>query len=104
MFLLFSASPPSPSFHLFIKIWDPKDGSFIRRLVGHTAEVTSLCYSLDELYLVSSGGDLSIIIWDMTTLEVARTLRGHSDVVNGYVNLDIYKIIIYIRIYVFMYV
>jgi WD40 repeat protein len=45
--------------------------------------VTAVNYSADELYLVSGGGDQTILIWDMTTFEVTRTLRGHADVING---------------------
>ena len=36
-----------------------------------------------ELYLVSGGGDQTILVWDLTTFEVTRTLRGHADVING---------------------
>ena len=66
-----------------IKVWDTKDGSYVRTLHGHEAEVTSLCYTKDELYLVSSGCDLSILVWDLALFSVTRVLRGHVDVVNS---------------------
>ena len=42
-----------------------------------------MCYTEDELYLVSAGGDMAIIIWDMALFSVTRVLRGHVDVVNS---------------------
>lgn len=66
-----------------IKIWDTTDGSYVRALKGHEGEVTSMSYTQDELYLVSSGCDLAILIWDMALFSVTRVLRGHVDVVNS---------------------
>ena len=65
-----------------IKIWDPRDGSYVRSYKGHEGEVTRLCYSSDELYLISSGADASIRIWDLATNTLIKILRGHFDVTN----------------------
>jgi len=65
-----------------IKVWDPRDGSYVRSYKGHEGEVTRLCYSSDELYLISSGADASIRIWDLATNTLAKILRGHFDVIN----------------------
>lgn len=64
-----------------IKLWDPRDGTFVRSLKGHKGEVTGLRYTIDELYLVSCGADSSIMMWDLTKNEVQRCLRGHNDVI-----------------------
>jgi WD40 repeat protein len=44
-----------------------------------------MSYTKDELYLVSAGADHTILVWDLSVFSVTRTLRGHSDVINGYV-------------------
>ena len=64
-----------------IKLWDPRDGSYVRRLRGHSNEVFAVRYSNSEQFLVSSGADSEVIIWSMLTLSVLRRLLGHSDVV-----------------------
>ena len=48
-----------------LKVWDPRDGSFVKRLVGHDGDVTGAQYTTDELYLTSSGADKEILVWDM---------------------------------------
>ncbi len=42
-----------------------------------------MCYTEDELYLVSGGCDRAILIWDLALFSVTRVLRGHVDVVNS---------------------
>ena len=75
-----------------IRIWDPRDGTFVRELPTkedrengkcHVGEVLSLAYSRDELYLVSAGADSQILVWDMMTNRVTRWLRGHADMVSS---------------------
>jgi WD40 repeat protein len=65
------------------QLWDTRDGTFVRSLTAHTSEVTGLCYTNDELYLVSASADLSILIWDLTINVVTKRLLGHTDVING---------------------
>jgi WD40 repeat protein len=36
----------------------------------HIDEVTAVRYTVDELYLVSAGADIEILIWDLTSCEV----------------------------------
>eukprot|EP00596_Hydrurales_sp_CCMP1899_P009696 CAMPEP_0119051514 /NCGR_PEP_ID=MMETSP1177-20130426/73098_1 /TAXON_ID=2985 /ORGANISM="Ochromonas sp, Strain CCMP1899" /LENGTH=1331 /DNA_ID=CAMNT_0007030729 /DNA_START=428 /DNA_END=4420 /DNA_ORIENTATION=- len=66
-----------------IKIWDPRDGSYVRALKGHKDEVTSVRYTVDELYMVSAGADMEILIWDLTSCGVVRRLQGHSDIITS---------------------
>ena len=84
-----------------IKMWDPRDGTYIRQfeafnyqrmlLGGNTngvprkpsgGEILAVAYTNDELYLVSAGSDAVILIWDLTTCLVTRYLKGHSDIIN----------------------
>lgn len=64
-----------------IKLWDPRDGTYVRSLRAHEHEVTSLCYTHDELYLVSAGADKAIMVWDLSVNSVIQCLYGHSDVI-----------------------
>jgi len=64
-----------------VKIWDPRDGSYVQRLQGHSNEVFSVKYSSSEQFLVSAGADAEILVWSLLSLTVIRRLLGHSDVV-----------------------
>lgn len=66
-----------------IKIWDPRDGSFVCRLAGHSNEVLAVRYSSSEQFLVSASADSEILVWSMMSQTVARRLLGHVDVVYG---------------------
>jgi WD40 repeat protein len=55
----------------------------VRALKGHKDEVTAVRYTVDELYLVSAGADMEILIWDLTSCEVIRRLQGHSDIITS---------------------
>eukprot|EP00606_Chrysophyceae_sp_TOSAG23-5_P001088 GSChrysophyteH2.ASY1.ANO1.1406.1 assembled CDS len=66
-----------------VKIWDPRDGTLVRVLAGHTGEVTALRYSHDELYLVSCDSEAVAIIWDMTTNLIFKKLYGHADAITS---------------------
>eukprot|EP01038_Epipyxis_sp_PR26KG_P013480 gene13480-18085_t len=66
-----------------IKIWDPRDGSYVMTLKGHHNEVLSVKYSSNEQFLVSSGADREILIWSMINRSLNRRLLGHVDVVYG---------------------
>jgi len=66
-----------------VKLWDPRDGTLVRVMHGHTAEVTSVRYSHDELYLVTADSDAVIIIWDLTTNLVFKRLYGHADAITS---------------------
>ena len=64
-----------------IKLWDPRDGTFVRSLRAHTNEVTSVQYTQNELYLISSGADMVIMVWDLTVNSVLTKLYGHADII-----------------------
>ena len=66
-----------------LKVWDPRDGSFVKRLVGHEGDVTGAQYTKDELYLASSGADKEILLWDMMNFTLMTRLRGHHDIVTS---------------------
>lgn len=46
--------------------------------VGHTDEVNSLAYSLNQRYLISGSSDKTAIIWDVKNGKIVHTLKGHT--------------------------
>jgi WD40 repeat protein len=66
-----------------LQIWDPRDGSFVRSLKGHSSEVFAVRYSSTEQFLVSAGADAEILIWSMLTQTLNRRLLGHVDCIYG---------------------
>jgi hypothetical protein len=67
----------------FIKLWDPRDGSYVKKMEGHLDEVTAVRYSNDELFIISAGADRDILMWDVAAGEVIRRLHGHCDVISA---------------------
>ncbi len=67
-----------------IDLWDAANGSHIRSVGGHMSSVTSLAASPDGKWLVSSGLDQLIKVWDLGDAKATpRILRGHEDEVWG---------------------
>ena len=52
-------------------------------LAGHTAQVTSVAFSLDNRLLASASADRTIRLWYANTGAHLRTLRGHTNSVNS---------------------
>ncbi|WP_199923490.1 WD40 repeat domain-containing protein [Streptomyces sp. NRRL F-5123] len=50
----------------------------MRTLTGHTDWVTAVAVSPDGSWLVTTGDDRSVRIWDTATGAAVRTLTGHS--------------------------
>ena len=58
--------------------WQISDGLIKAKFEGHTNLVTSIALSLDNNILVSGSYDCNIIIWDVESAKIIRTLCGHS--------------------------
>jgi WD40 repeat protein len=50
----------------------------IKTLIGHTDDVTSVCFSPDGKHLATGSKDKSIRIWDVASGKCIDTLNGHS--------------------------
>jgi small GTP-binding protein len=59
-------------------IWNPHDGTQIRKLSGHTSGVVSVAWLPDSRTLASGGGDKIINVWDGATGDLLFTLEGHT--------------------------
>ena len=51
--------------------------------VGHSASIESIAYSPDGAYIASASVDKTIMIWEIETGRLLRTLVGHTDDVNS---------------------
>ncbi|OAL48464.1 WD40 repeat-like protein [Pyrenochaeta sp. DS3sAY3a] len=66
-----------------IKIWNVSDGTSVKSLQGHKANVMSAVFSHKSAFIVSGSTDTTIKIWDASTGTCVRTLEGHSHGVNS---------------------
>lgn len=50
-----------------IHVFDIDTQVCVRRLNGHTANITDLCFSSDGRWIVSASGDATVRVWDLPT-------------------------------------
>jgi protein HIRA/HIR1 len=55
----------------------------VGRLVGHRADVSDLCWSLDNLMLASCSVDGRVLIWNTRTFDQVKELALHTGFVKG---------------------
>jgi WD40 repeat protein len=56
-----------PAMDELLEIWDAVTGQLVRKLVGHTKDITSVAWSPDALLIVSSSKDQTLRLWDAAT-------------------------------------
>ena len=64
-----------------IGIYDAETGSEIKKLEGHTGDVTSAFFSPDGKYIISASKDKTIRIWDAESGKGLKQFKGHSEAV-----------------------
>ena len=57
-----------------ITVWDTKTGKSVYDMIGHTHNVTNICFVPNTNRIASASYDHTIKIWDMDTRQVIRTL------------------------------
>ncbi|MEZ5324451.1 MAG: protein kinase [Verrucomicrobiales bacterium] len=65
-----------------VVIWDTSTGKIVHRLEGHTQGVERIAFSQDGKWLVTSGDDRSVRLWD-TAAWKAKTLAQHGHIARG---------------------
>ncbi len=71
-----------PEFSDKIVVWDTEGGGVTKAFFGHRYDVVSACVSPKGKYLLSSGDDQQLILWDFETAKKITTLQGYD----GYTN------------------
>ena len=66
-----------------VRLWEVDDGTLLRVLEGHTAEVKSVAFSPDAALLASGAADGTARIWDIVSDTELKTLRGTAAEVNS---------------------
>jgi WD40 repeat protein/tetratricopeptide (TPR) repeat protein len=61
-----------------VKVWDAQTGQEVRALKGHTAGVTSVCFSPDGSRLATASYDQTVKVWDAQTGQQTLSLQGHT--------------------------
>ena len=66
-----------------VRLWEIGNSKNTRyTLAGHEDTVQSLSFSADNRFLVSSGWDKNVFVWDLLTRQSINNFKGH----NGHVN------------------
>lgn len=66
----------------YVILWDIQRNEIISTLTGHTRDITSVCFSPNGRYALSSSKDSTIKLWDIDYKNEVRTLKGLSDYVD----------------------
>jgi len=65
-----------------IRIWDIKNGDYIKILESNSGKIFSLNLSFDGKTLIAGGNDKNLQIWNIETDE-CKTIRGHNGTIQG---------------------
>ena len=61
-----------------LKIWDSRDGSFIRDLKFHKGKINTISFHPKEPVLLSAGSDKHWALWDIKSSKLILSRKGHS--------------------------
>ncbi|KAK4129097.1 WD40 repeat-like protein [Parathielavia appendiculata] len=61
------------------KLWNARDGKFLKSLRGHVAPVYQCAWSADSRLLVTGSKDCTLKVWNARNGNLAMDLPGHED-------------------------
>ncbi|CAH0493998.1 unnamed protein product [Peronospora farinosa] len=64
------------------KLWDVRSKRAVKSFENNF-QVTAVCFSADNSYVVAGGLDGDIKLWDLRKDEVSTVLQGHADIVTS---------------------
>ncbi|CAD8187660.1 unnamed protein product [Paramecium octaurelia] len=67
----------------FVYLWNRKIGKQISKLIGHTRDVNTICFSPDSISLASSDNNKCVFLWDVRTRQQKAKLVGHTNIVKS---------------------
>ncbi|KAI5308859.1 hypothetical protein KEM55_004692, partial [Ascosphaera atra] len=62
-----------------VRVWDPRSGKAITKLIGHTNNIRDLLINESGDTIISASSDQSVKIWSMTAGRCMSTLSMHND-------------------------
>ncbi|EGZ76826.1 WD40 repeat-like protein [Neurospora tetrasperma FGSC 2509] len=62
-----------------VKLWNARDGKFLKSLRGHVAPVYQCSWSADSRLLITASKDTTLKAWNVRTGTLAMDLPGHED-------------------------
>ncbi|KAI0347571.1 WD40 repeat-like protein [Trametopsis cervina] len=62
-----------------VRMWDPRSGKRIGKLMGHTDNIRAICISEDAKYLLTGSADASVKLWSLATQKCLHTFTHHTD-------------------------
>ncbi|KAF8327930.1 uncharacterized protein EI90DRAFT_2998333, partial [Cantharellus anzutake] len=77
-----------------VRLWDPRSGKRVGKLVGHTDNIRSILISDDGKYILTGSSDASIKIWSVSGQRCLHTFSHHTESVwtlfSSHPNLSIF--------------
>ncbi|EKM61893.1 uncharacterized protein PHACADRAFT_83158 [Phanerochaete carnosa HHB-10118-sp] len=62
-----------------VRMWDPRSGKRVSKLVGHTDNIRAILISEDARYLLTGSADASVKLWSLATQRCLHTFTHHAD-------------------------
>jgi WD repeat-containing protein 48 len=62
-----------------VRLWDPKSGKSITKLVGHADNIRSILMSEDGSTLMTASSDQTVKVWSVTAGRCMHSLTMHND-------------------------
>ncbi|KZT64082.1 WD40 repeat-like protein [Daedalea quercina L-15889] len=62
-----------------VRMWDPRSGKRVGKLVGHTDNIRAMLLSDDAKYLLTGSADASVKLWSLSSQRCLHTFTHHTE-------------------------